>query len=199
MATTELTGAPERTDHAVPATAPLSRAAREAMRSLELALTVPDPAVVEKVRAALGFPRGWQPDAYLGETATYLTVWSQMELNALFERVGGAVTARQVERSLHDGDSTWTATEITLTVQVDGVGGVEVVTDIEDDPEHGYRTDVPVVAAARHGGAEAACRRLSATAETAADFDRLLCLQDEMAMCRCQLAAAGRLDLIGAA
>ena len=29
------------------------------------------------------------------------------------------------------------------------------------------------------------------------EFDRLLCLQDEMAMCRCQLEQAGRLDLIG--
>jgi hypothetical protein len=74
-------------------------------------------------------------------------VWSQIELNALFERVGGTVTTRQVERSTHDGCSTWTATEITLTVNVPDVGPVEVVTDIEDDPEHGYRTDIPVVQA----------------------------------------------------
>jgi hypothetical protein len=129
-------------------TAPLPLAAVDAMRRLELALTTPDASVVEKVRTALGFPRGWRPDAHLGETATYLTMWSQHELNALFERVGGRVSARQVERSTHDGQSTWTATEITLTVDVPDVGPVEVVTDIEDEPEHGYRTDIPVVAAA---------------------------------------------------
>jgi hypothetical protein len=196
LATTELTGALGRTDHTV---APLSPAAVDAMRRLELALTTPDPAVVEKVRVALGYQRGWKPDPYIGETATYLTVWSQIELNALFERVGGRVSTRQVERRTHDGQSTWTATEITLTVDVPDVGPVQVVTDIEDDPEHGYRTDVPIVAVARHGSAESACRRLSATADTTADYDQLLCLQDEMAMCRCQLATAGRLDLIGAA
>jgi hypothetical protein len=31
------------------------------------------------------------------------------------------------------------------------------------------------------------------------EFDRLLCLQDEMRECRCRLERAGRLDLIGAA
>lgn len=143
MATTDLIGAQTRTDHAA-----LPPAARDAMRRLELALTTPDAAVVEKVRTALGFPRGWRPDAHLGETATYLTMWSQIELNTLFERVGGRVSTRQVERSTHDGQSSWTATEITLTVDVPDVGPVQVVTDIEDDPEHGYRTDVPVVLAA---------------------------------------------------
>lgn len=130
-------------------TEPLSLVAADAMRRLELALTTPDPAVVEKVRVALGYQRGWKPDPYFGETATYLTVWSQIELNALFERVGGQVSTRRVERSTHDGQSSWTATEITLTVNVPDVGPVEVVTDIEDDPEHGYRTDIPVVVAAR--------------------------------------------------
>jgi hypothetical protein len=102
---------------------------------------------VAKVRAALGYPASWKPDPYYGETTTHLTVWSQMELNDLFERVGGTVTSRQVERSTSDGSSTWTATEVTLTVQVDSLGPVEVVTDIEDDSEHGYRTDVPVLLA----------------------------------------------------
>jgi hypothetical protein len=180
-------------------TEPLSPAARDAMRRLELALTKPDPTTVETVSAALGYPADWQPRPHLGETATYLTVWSQIELNALFERVGGTLTTRQVERTTSDGSTTWTATEITLTVDVDGAGPVEVVTDIEDDPEHGYRTDLPVVTVALLSNAMAECRRLSATATTAADYDRLLCLQDEMAMCRCQLAAAGQLHLIEAA
>ncbi|MFF4791874.1 hypothetical protein ACFY2M_19395 [Streptomyces sp. NPDC001276] len=48
--------------------------------------------------------------------------------------------------------------------------------------------------ATRYRQAASHCRRLSA--EPAADYDELLCVQDEMAMCRCQLAAAGRLELI---
>jgi hypothetical protein len=193
VATTDLIGALQRTDHAVVSTtAPLPPAAAAALRRLELALTEPDPAVVAKVRAALGFSAGWQPDAYLGETATYLTVWSQHELNDLFERVGGTVSTRQVERSTSDGSSTWAATEITLTVEVADVGPVEIVTDIEDDPERGYRTDLPVVAVARYEAASRHCRALA----EAADFDGCLAAQDEMRMCRCQLADAGRLDLI---
>ncbi|MFE6429343.1 hypothetical protein ACFVOB_28280 [Streptomyces rochei] len=39
------------------------------------------------------------------------------------------------------------------------------------------------------------CRALAACA----DFDGCLAAQDEMRMCRCQLVAAGRLDLIEAA
>lgn len=119
------------------------------VRGLIGTVAAPERELAAKVGKALGFRSGWQPRAYLGETATYLLVWSQMELNDLFLRVGGTVTARQVERSTSDGSATWTATEITLTVVVPGVGPVELATDIEDDPEHGYRTDVPVVAVAR--------------------------------------------------
>ncbi|WP_432137630.1 hypothetical protein [Streptomyces sp. bgisy154] len=175
-----------------PRTAPLPPAAVDAMRRLEAALTAPDAATVSKVRAALGFSACWKPNPSLGETATYLTAWSQMELNDLYERVGGTVTMRQVERTTFDGITTWTATEISLTVEVPGVGPVETVTDVEDDPEHGYRTDVPVVAVARYRSAAAHCRALA----SAADYDGCLAALDEMAMCHCQLAAAGRLDLI---
>ncbi|WP_437022581.1 hypothetical protein [Streptomyces sp. enrichment culture] len=182
-----------------PGTAPLSQDARDAMRRLELALTAPDAATVEKVRAALGYSAGWKPDRHLGETATYLTVWSQMELNDLFERVGGTVTTRQVERSVSDG-ATWTATEITLTVDVDGVGPVEVVTDIEDDPEHGYRTDIPVVAVARYEASETRANELIALGRTGRmtdlDADDLAHHVDLMAGARATLAKAGRLDLI---
>lgn len=176
-------------------TAPLPPAAVPALHRLEAALIAPDPAVVAKVNAVLGFRTNPSPRAYLGETATYMLVWSQMELNDLFERVGGTVTSRQVERSASDGSATWTATELTLTVQVPGVGPVEIVTDIEDDPETGFRTDIPVVAVARYQSASEHCRALAESA----DFDGCLAAQDEMAMCRCQLAAAGRLDLIGVA
>ncbi|MFF2852641.1 hypothetical protein ACFVT5_41070 [Streptomyces sp. NPDC058001] len=55
----------------------------------------------------------------------------------------------------------------------------------------------PAETASRYRQAAGHCRRLSTG--PAAAFDELMCLQDEMAMCRCQLAAAGRLDLIGGA
>jgi hypothetical protein len=45
---------------------------------------------------------------------------------------------------------------------------------------------------ARHRWASAHCSRLS----IAADYDGCLRLQEEMAMCRCQLAAAGMLHLV---
>ncbi|MEU9218853.1 hypothetical protein AB0D47_20155 [Streptomyces sp. NPDC048376] len=184
-------------------TAPLPSAATEALRRLELALTTPDAATVEKVRVALGYPASWTPNRHLGETATYLTVWSQMELNDLFEQVGGTVSTRRVERSTSDGSITWTATEIALTVQVPDVGSVEVVTDIEDDPEHGYRTDIPVVAVARYRDAEARANELivNARAGGMSDLhaDDLAHNVDLMAGYRTVLAKAGRLDLIGGA
>jgi hypothetical protein len=57
------------------------------------------------------------------------------------------------------------------------------------------RTDLlhPLWAADRYRNAAEHYRALVAVA----DFDGCLAAQDEMAMCRCQLAAAGRLDLIG--
>ncbi len=254
MATTDLSGALGRTQTARP-TAPLPPAALDALRSLELKLTLPadivravtrfetasvrsaelgeimnsrdltvaefnalddctktiaasvatlqaagrldliapaDPAIVEKVRVFLGYRPGWAPRTELGETATSLTVWSQNELNALFDRVGGTVSMRQASRSTSGGDITWTATELTLTVEVPGVGPVRITTDIEDNPGSGYRTDLPVVAVARYRTAALHCQTLAASG----DYDGCLAAQDEMRLCQCQLAAAGRLDLI---
>lgn len=171
------------------------------MARIEYALAAPEREDAAKVAKALGWRTGWKPDAYLGETATHITMWSQMELNTLFLRVGGTVSTRQVERSNSDGAGTWTATEIKLTVQVPGVGPVEIVTDIEDDPEHGYRTDVPVVAVARYRHAEARANELiaigAAGAMTDLDADDLAHAVELMAGYRATLAAAGRLDLIG--
>jgi hypothetical protein len=82
---------------------------------------------IAKVGQALGFRNGWKPDPHLGETVTSLTTWSQHELNDVYERVGGTVTTRVVQRT--GSDSTWQATEITLTVDVPGVGLVKVSTD----------------------------------------------------------------------
>lgn len=53
----------------------------------------------------------------------------------------------------------------------------------------------PAETAARYRWASMHCRQLAEVA----DFDGCLAAQDEMRMCRCQLAAAGRLDLIGVA
>jgi len=67
----------------------------------------------------------------------------------------------------------------------------------DDAKSHAAECPGPLVdPSARLDEVAAECRRRSATAVTAEDFDRLLCVQDEMAMCRCQLAQAGRLDLI---
>lgn len=99
---------------------------------------------VAAVGQAFGFRRGWKPNAHLGETATHITAWTQHELNTVFERVGGTVTTRQVERTACDGDATWTATEITLTVEVPGIGPVTVSTDW--DEESGGRS-LPVMQA----------------------------------------------------
>lgn len=98
---------------------------------------------VAKVRAALGFSDRWTPQPFLGETATSLTMWSQHELNTLYKRVGGTVTTRTVERTCSTG-STWKATEITLTVEVPGIGPVAVSTDW--DEESGGR-DLPLMQA----------------------------------------------------
>lgn len=87
---------------------------------------------VATVGKALGFSDHFMPQPFLGETATSLTMWSQHELNAVYERVGGTVTTRIVERTCSTG-STWKATEITLTVQVDGVGPVTVSTDWNEE------------------------------------------------------------------
>lgn len=96
---------------------------------------------VARVRTALGFPNAWKPDPHLGETPTSLIAWSQMELNDLYERVGGTVATRIVERSVLHG-STWKATEITLTVDVPDVGPVKVSTDWYE--EYGGR-DLPLM------------------------------------------------------
>lgn len=98
---------------------------------------------VATVNKALGFSDRSMPQPFLGETATSLTMWSQHELNTLYERVGGKVATRIVERTCSTG-STWQATEITLTVEVPGIGPVTVSTDW--DEESGGR-DLPLMQA----------------------------------------------------
>lgn len=82
-----------------------------------------------RVRVALGLPGHGQPRSELGETATCVHMWDQVDLNAVYERVGGTVTTRTVQRSTSGGEATWQATEITVTVDLPGIGAVEIVTD----------------------------------------------------------------------
>ena len=64
----------------------------------------------------------------------------------------------------------------------------------QPSPAHDPKTCTPAETASRYRQAAAHLRDLSAHA----DYDACADTQDEMTMCRCQLAAAGRLDLIGA-
>lgn len=91
----------------------------------------PNTALASKVRIALGLHRSWVPKPEFGETATRVSMWSQLELNAVFERVGGTVTSRKVQRT--GSADTWTATEITVTVTLPGIGRVEAFTDWDED------------------------------------------------------------------
>ncbi|WP_327671858.1 MULTISPECIES: hypothetical protein [unclassified Streptomyces] len=99
------------------------------------------------VARALGFPRGWTPNEHLGETLHFITAWTQHELNTIYVRAGGTVTTRLVTRSTSNGDSTWPATEITLTVPVPNIGDVQIVTDWDEDS--GGR-DLPVMQVIPH-------------------------------------------------
>ncbi|MFF2100934.1 hypothetical protein [Streptomyces sp. NPDC058202] len=140
---------------AVRPTSPLPMAAVQAMHRIEYALAAPQRELAAKVGAALGFRGTCQAREDLGETATRHIVWSQVELNDVFERVGGTVTSRQVERSTSDGSSTWTAIELILTVNLPDIGPVQVSTDLEVESEV-YPTDLPVVRAALDGTLAAA-------------------------------------------
>lgn len=128
----------------------------QALRDLVADLTTPGPAparpvfdeaLIARVRAGLGLPYCWRPVAENGETETRVCMWSQIELNSVFERVGGTVTSRQVERGGRDIPTT-VETEITVAFDLPGVGRVEVFTDwFEDYAAIGGGRDLPVVRA----------------------------------------------------
>ncbi|WP_019059993.1 hypothetical protein [Streptomyces prunicolor] len=109
---------------------------------------VPDEQLLAKVRTALGFAGHWKPVPELGESLTRVSVWSQLELNSLYERLGGTVTIRPVQRTYCDS-SVVVEEEITVTVLVDGVGPVEVFTDwYEGLAKFGSREQLPLMRAA---------------------------------------------------
>jgi len=105
-----------------------------------------DEDLTRRVHTALGMPY-WQPRPWLDETETRTVLWSQLELNTLYERVGGTVTTHTVQRTTHGGESTWQATEITVTVDLPGIGTVALVTDW-DEETGGH--DLPLLQAIAH-------------------------------------------------
>lgn len=96
-----------------------------------------------RVRSALGMP-GRPVREEEGETARRVGMWTQHELNAVYERFGGTVTTRTAQRTTHDGETTWQATEITVTVDLPDIGTVEIFTDW-DEPSDGH--DLPLMQA----------------------------------------------------
>ncbi|MFF7901200.1 hypothetical protein ACIO02_34075 [Streptomyces sp. NPDC087568] len=105
-----------------------------------------DGAQVAAVSSFLGLPH-WRPRPEVGETETRVLMWSQLELNALYERIGGTVTSRQVEHTTSDGRP-WTEEEITVTVDVPGVGLVQAVTGWCDTlAKHGPRNTLALTRA----------------------------------------------------
>lgn len=122
-------------------TAPINAEAVRAIKRIDYAFAAAEREQVAKVVRALGIRADWKPNKHLGDTPTHITMWTQAELNDVYERTGGTVTAREVQRISGSG-STWAATEITLTVDVPGVGYVELVTDW-DEPTGGR--DLPVM------------------------------------------------------
>lgn len=106
-----------------------------------------------RVREALGLRGYGQPVTEEGETARRVSLWSQYELNAVYERAGGTVTTRAVQRASSTG-STWSATEITVTVDLPGLGTVEAFTDWYE--EYGGRALPVMQAVVGRKGEEAA-------------------------------------------
>lgn len=101
-------------------------------------------ALASAVRTALGMP-AFAPRMEVGETETRISVWSVRELQDVFARVGGTVTARQVERPFSCG--TFATTEVAITVDLPGLGEVEVFTDWDPADEQ-YATSLSVIRAA---------------------------------------------------
>lgn len=102
-----------------------------------------DEALFARVRNALGLKSHFR--AADGETPTRFSMWDVEELNAPFTRTGGTVTAQQVERPLSDG-RTFSVIEVTITVDLPGIGTVEVFTDWDpSDEPHGFA--LPVILA----------------------------------------------------
>lgn len=106
--------------------------------------TLPRPTTLAAtVRAALGLRRRAVLDA---ETETRISVWDIRHLNDVFTRVGGTAAAREVQRILSDGTTTYTVTEVTITAELPGIGAVEAFTDW-DPADESHAFTLPVIVA----------------------------------------------------
>ncbi|GGU13185.1 hypothetical protein [Streptomyces violascens] len=103
-----------------------------------------DTDLAARVRTALGLKGNPAIDTAAGETETRLGLWSVRELDHLYARVGGTVTGRLVELPFSEG--TFPAIEITITVDLPGVGTAQAFTDWvpADEP---YAFALPLLAA----------------------------------------------------
>ncbi|MEW2164383.1 hypothetical protein AB0912_15525 [Streptomyces sp. NPDC007084] len=90
------------------------------------------PGYAAAIGEALGIPNisAHAPRPELGETPTRLVVWDVLGLRDIHATAGGAISLLQTERTGPDG-ITQVVIELTLTVDVEGVGPVEAVADWE--------------------------------------------------------------------
>lgn len=86
----------------------------------------PSPAApyAREICEALGLSTAvsFRPRLELGESPTRLLAWDVTGLRDIYARTGGTVTCKQAENAAH-------TVELTLTVDVAGIGPVEVATD----------------------------------------------------------------------
>lgn len=114
---------------------------------LRFSTATPDLMLAERVRTTLGLPDHAHLSFGPGETATRVAVWSITELLPRFERFGGTVSARAYEEQW--GGTVHHLMEVTVTVDLPGVGEVEVFTTWEPATElEGWALFAPQLTAA---------------------------------------------------
>lgn len=99
--------------------------------------------IAAQVRAALGRPNALVTEP--GESDTRVSVWSVRELEDLFARFGGTVTASPAVRLLSDG-TTFEVIEVATSFDLPDLGPVEVFTDWVPADE-AYALHLPVIQA----------------------------------------------------
>ncbi|MFE4658139.1 hypothetical protein ACFRFJ_15820 [Streptomyces hydrogenans] len=87
--------------------------------------------LVTRVRTALGVPDQAGPQKRLGETARQVRLWSVLELDAAYQRVGGLVTAAPLDAP---PGRAWLM--VRLTAYVPGVGPIRAFAPWEPAVEH---------------------------------------------------------------
>jgi hypothetical protein len=119
---------------------------------------------------------------------------SSQEVTGRSTKVQRAVVRYEVAAARYDELEARPATSLS-PAEFDAIGDAQqVIAESFGILAEAGRLDLiaPAETAARYRLAASHCRQLAESA----DYDGCLQAQDEMAMCRCQLAQAGRLDLI---